>query len=282
MQQKTNLKIQPITKRGERALDIVYEEENKLAWYKMNAHPRPCFTAELIHNIYESFCDIKDGVFESVDYVVMASSVPKVFSLGGDLDLFKQLIKTQDKDALEKYAYASIKPLYMLHTGLSSNVTTISLVQGDALGAGFETALSTDVLIAERNSKMGFPEVLFNMFPGMGAYSFISRKVSASLAKKMILEGKLYSACELYDMGIVDILVGEGEGEQAVYDYIKRENRSKNTYESLKKVKKVCSTVTFEEIKEVTSIWIDANMHLSDKNLRMMERLVQRQSAKVN
>jgi DSF synthase len=52
---------------------------------------------------------------------------------------------------------------------LDRDVTTIALVQGDALGGGFETALSSNVLIAERSAKLGFPEILFNLFPGMGA-----------------------------------------------------------------------------------------------------------------
>ena len=49
---------------------------------------------------------------------------------------------------------------------------TIALVQGDALGGGFECALSFDVLIAERSAKMGLPEVLFNLFPGMELTAF--------------------------------------------------------------------------------------------------------------
>ena len=52
--------------------------------------------------------------------------------------------------------------------------TTISLVQGDALGGGFEAALCGDIIIAEKQARFGFPEVLFNLFPGMGAYNSCS------------------------------------------------------------------------------------------------------------
>jgi DSF synthase len=47
-------------------------------------------------------------------------------------------------------------------------VITASLVQGRALGSGFECALASDVIVAETGARMGFPEVLFNLFPGMG------------------------------------------------------------------------------------------------------------------
>ena len=64
-------------------------------------------------------------------------------------------------------------------------------------GGGFEHALTNDVIIAERGSRMGLPEVLFNMFPGMGAYSFLDRKIGQKLAEEVISSGKVYSAEEM-------------------------------------------------------------------------------------
>jgi DSF synthase len=98
----------------------------------------------------------------------------------------------------------------------------------------------------------------------------------------MILSGKLYSADEMYAMGLVDILVEDGEGERAVYQYIKRENRVKNGFQAFRKAKRCCDPVTYDELEKITNIWADAAMNLSDKDLRMMERLVKRQSAKVS
>ena len=108
-------------------------------------------------------------------------------------------------------------------------------MQGDALGGGFETALSSDILIAEQGTKMGFPEILFNLFPGMGAYALLSRKLDAKRAERIILSGKLYSAEELYDMGLVDVLVAPNAGEAAVQEYVKREERARNGYQALRK-----------------------------------------------
>lgn len=65
-----------------------------------------------------------------------------------------------------------------------TDLTTVSLIQGDALGGGFEASLSSNLIIAERGVKMGLPEVIFNLFPGMGAYSILSRKVGAATAEK--------------------------------------------------------------------------------------------------
>jgi DSF synthase len=56
-------------------------------------------------------------------------------------------------------------------------------------------------LIAEESSRMGFPEVLFNLFPGMGAYSFLQRKVGRRVTEELITSGNTYTARQLYDMG---------------------------------------------------------------------------------
>ena len=103
--------------------------------------------------------------------------MPGVFNLGGDLDLFKQLIEARDRAGLLRYGRACIDVLYRNYIGHDLPVTTISLVQGECLGGGFEAALSSDVIIAEKSARFGFPEILFNLFPGMGAYSFLDRQI---------------------------------------------------------------------------------------------------------
>jgi DSF synthase len=213
-------------------------------------------------------------------YIALASDVPGVFNLGGDLNLFRRLIQSKDRNGLLRYTTSCIKALHANICHLDQDITTISLVQGDALGGGFESALSSNVLIAERRAKMGMPEILFNLFPGMGAYSLLSRKVGIANAERMILSGKIYTADELYDMGVVDILAEDNHGERAVYDYIQKENRAKNGYRALRKVKDLCSPITYEELIKVGEIWVDAALRLEARDLRMMERLIGRQSAR--
>ena len=65
---------------------------------------------------------------------------------------------------------------------------------------------------------MGFPEVLFDLFPGMGAYSFLCRRVSPARAEKLMLDGSIYTSEQMLQMGIVDLVVPRGQGVQAVQD----------------------------------------------------------------
>ena len=263
-------------------LDVEYEQKAGIGWYSMHALPRPCFTLDLVGEI-QHWLESVDATIASNDvrYIVMGSSVPGVFNLGGDLNSFAKMARNKDRQGLLNYAIACIDALYLIHTGLGRKVTSISLVEGDALGGGLEVALSSDVLIAERGVKMGFPEILFNLFPGMGAYSFLSRKIGAAKAEQMILSGRIHTAEELYEMGLVDVLAEPGMGRQAVYEYISREDRAQNGFRAFRQAKQYCNPVSYEELLQITTTWAEAVLNISDRDLRMMERLVSRQSSKV-
>lgn len=261
-----------------------YDEKYKAGWYFMNAKPRTCFTDELLDKINEYQLSVKNEMKYSkqdkYDYLILASDVSGVFNLGGDLAVFFDLIKKRDGSALLDYAIKCINVLYQNITHLNCELTTIALVQGDALGGGFEAALSSNVIIAERGSKLGLPEVLFNLFPGMGAYSLLSRKVSSAKAEEIILSGKLYLAEELFELGIIDVLAEKGEGEKEVYRYIQSANRKSNSHRAIRKVKDICNPISYKELLDITKIWAESALQITDKDLRMMERLVMRQTAK--
>jgi DSF synthase len=267
-----------------RHLTTHYDEKYKVGWYFMHAAPRPCFNPHLLQDIDNWFSHVKhehdsEGGRE-YRYLVLASDIDGTFNLGGDLNLFRALIADGDYNGLLEYAKACINVLYQNIVHLERNLTTISLVQGDALGGGFEAALSSNVLIAERGSKMGVPEILFNLFPGMGAYSLLSRRVGTAKAEQMILGGELYSAEALYELGVVDILAEKGEGALALHNYIKRAEHAANGYRAMREVKDRCNSITYQELLDITKIWVEAALRLDKRDLRMMELLVKRQNSK--
>lgn len=259
-----------------------FDEQYKISWCYMKGEPRPCFTPTLLDNFKTYTQRIKSEMAESngekIDFVVVASDIDGIFNLGGDLNLFKSCIESNDRDALHAYAISCIDVLYENMTHLQQNLSTISLVQGNALGGGFEAALASNLLIAEKGVKLGFPEVLFNLFPGMGAYSLLSRKVGGRLAESIIMSGKLYTSDELFEMGIVDVLAEKGEGEMAVYNYVKSATRQANSYQAIRKVKDICNPVTYRELSDIVGVWVDAAFNLTAKDLKMMERLIKRQN----
>ncbi len=266
-------------------LTTYFDPHNRIAWGYMHASPRPCFTPTLLRELQAwgnaMVAQADDPESHDVKYFVLASKREEIFSLGGDLGLFMTCIAANDRDALLRYAISCIECSYAMHSHLNRpGVTSIALVQGQALGGGFESALSANVLVAERGAKMGLPEILFNLFPGMGAMTFLGRRVGHHLAEKIIRSGKLYPAEELYDMGVMDILAETGAGEAAVYEHVRREDKARNGILALRAAREVSQPVSFDELARITEIWVDAALRLEPRDLRMMERLVSRQDGK--
>lgn len=261
-------------------ISIVHDENHQIDWCYLQGDSRPCFTAIMLEEIQQYGNHLSLQTERNVRYMIQASRTPGIFSYGGDLSAFRALIEKQDKATLLSYARSCINALYGRVVHFNRGITSIALVQGDALGGGLECALACNVLIAERHVKMGLPEILFNLFPGMGAYSFLSRKIGPAKAERFILSGNLYSGEEMHEMGIVDILADDGQGEQAVYDYIRRENKFRNCYQSIREVKKYVDPIPYEELLHISEIWVDAALKLEGRDLRMMDRLVSRQTQK--
>lgn len=250
------------------------------------AHPsgyRACFTPQLLKEVREFQKRTADSLTlratnsdTRLAHIVLASDA-NVFNLGGDLDLFCRLIRAHNREHLLAYARQCVEGVHAFHVHLNRNAHSIALVQGDALGGGFEAALSCQTIIAESGVGMGFPEVLFDLFPGMGAYSFLCQRVSPKAAEEMMLNGTVYSSDELYKLGVVDVLVPRGEGVAAVHDRIRRNQRISHARSAMDRVREICRPISLHELMQVTEAWVDTAMQLGEKSLRTMERLVRAQ-----
>jgi DSF synthase len=260
---------------------VHHDTERRALWHYLNPAPRPVFTLTVLDEIRDAqervklHLDMCGREEPEIHYLVLASAVPGVYSLGGDLELFSSLIRDRDHDGLAAYGRLCVRCVYNNTTNVGNpQLTTISLVQGSALGGGFEAALSTNVLVAERSASFGLPEILFNLFPGMGAYSLLSRRLDMARAERFLTSGKQYSAAELYEMGIVDVLAEDGQGVHAVNAFIRKHSRSRNGLLAIREVRQRLAPITYQEMDDVVMIWVDAAMRLTERDLRTMERLV--------
>lgn len=242
---------------------------------------RPCFRTQLMEDMwgYLTSITLRDSQREpgKLRHLVLASEA-EAFNLGGDLELFSELIKSNNRQKLLEYARRCVDGVYHFHNGLGGDVRTIALVQGDALGGGLELALSCHTIVAEEGIGMGLPEVLFGLFPGMGAYSFLCKRVTPQLAEKIILDGTIYSSEEMYRMGVVDVLVPKGHGEAAVQELITKQQRSPHAYLALNAVRGISQPVGYNELMGITEVWVDTALALGEKSLKTMDRIVKAQT----
>jgi DSF synthase len=268
-------------------LDLRLDAHDEAIWCFMRPAGPPSFTPTLLgelisvrQTLQRMFANLPPGEAAPIKYFVGGSRIPGIYNLGGDLSFFIACIRARNLEALRNYVHDWVDVAYHMTVGFHLPLITIGLVQGDALGGGFEGALSFNVLVAEKSAKFGLP-VLFNLFPGMGAFSFLSRKLDAAHAQKMILSGRVYSATELYDMGLIDVLAEDGHGEEAVRDYIAQHRRRHTVHRCIRDVSMRVNPFSLEELLDIADIWAEHAMRLEESDLRNMERLASAQLRRI-
>lgn len=258
-------------------LEVTYEKETGAVWTFMKPRGRASYNPDLLEDfhawqrgIVAAFEDRPDDI----KYLLLGSRTPGIFNLGGDLNLFAERIRERDRAALVAYGESCVRILDRNMATLGLPMITIGLAQGDALGGGFESLLSFNLIIAEKQAKFGFPETLFGLFPGMGAYSLVSRRCGAAFAEEMMLSGKTYTADEMKDAGLIHMVVERGQGIEAAKDYMERNKRRHNGTRAIFQAGRAVNPVPLAEMDRVVQIWADACLHLTDRDLKVMQRLV--------
>ncbi|NNC60127.1 MAG: crotonase/enoyl-CoA hydratase family protein [Erythrobacter sp.] len=262
-------------------LDVLYESEHETLWTYMRPEGRPSFTPSMLsdfenwqHLIAENF-----GVGQvPLKFLVLGSRAPGVFCYGGDLALFRQLIIDNDREALVEYGHRCCAILQRNSHSLDIPMLTIGMVEGAALGGGFEALLSFDYLIAEKSATFGLPEIMFGLFPGMGAHALLYRKLGSAMAEQLIISNRTYSAEEMQEIGLVDEVVEDGTALEATRAFIRQSTRRHAGLVASRKAMKIAEAVSLEELNAITELWADTALQLSDKDLKLMDRLASAQS----
>lgn len=261
-------------------IDVRWDAELATLWAFMTPHERPNSNLGLIRDTmtWQRESGRIFGSDRDLKFMVLGSRFPGVFNLGGDLEMFAECIQRRDRATLLKYGVACCEIVDRIWHCNDMNIINIGLAQGDALGGGLEALMCFDVIIAERQARFGLPEVLFGLFPGMGAYSILSRRVGPVMARQMMTEGRIYTAQEMYDMGIVTQVVEAGEGEAATAQWIKDHSAHHAGYVGINRAGRRVNPLTLTELTDIVEIWTDAALTLSDRDLRMMRRLASAQA----
>jgi len=268
-----------------RQIDVEYDAETLTMYWWMKPTPRPCFNVDFLNEVeqFESRLQQHQGWMQyagrecKIENAVFGSRLDGVFNLGGDLSMFIQAILRKDRRTLTHYGELCVENMYRRVTGFGADIVTYSLVQGKAFGGGFECALASEVIIAEKSATMSFPEVLFNMFPGMGALSLLGRKIGLRKAEDIIMSGQVFTAKQMYDLGVVDELADDGNGLSVTRTMIKGRQRKRNSYRAMSAAKREFQPVSLAEMKSIVGVWVDAAMRLDTRDLRLMARLVRAQ-----
>ena len=266
-------------------LDVFYDEAHRALWTYMRPEGRPSFTPSMLGD-FELWQELIRSHFgpdrTPIDYLILGSRAPGVFCFGGDLELFRELIRNQDRSGLAAYGYRCVEILHRNINALDLPMLTVGLVQGQALGGGFEALLSFDIIIAERGSTFGLPEVMFGLFPGMGAHAILSRKLGTAMAMRMITRNETYTAEQMFELGVVTQLVEPGEGEAALRSYIAKSSRKHAGLVGAHRAMRTSAPIPIEELRTIVDHWAESALHLNETDLRMMHKLASAQTRLVD
>lgn len=241
--------------------------------------PIQCYSLAAMGELQQMLDDIAAAP-GLVRHFVMTSDVPRVFNFGGDLALFVLLVRAGDAESLKLYGRRCVDLVWWMENAARRGVHTTVLVQGDTLGGGLESVLPFHKVIFERSAQAGFPEVLFNLFPGMGAWNFTIRRAGFAAANEMILSGSLYTAEQLHQKGLVDAVAEDGEGEAMLEQVIMSvEPRLRGTLAALQAQRRA-APISYESLMTIVDQWAEAALTLTDRDLRLMERLARAQVKK--
>ena len=123
----------------------------------------------------------------------------KAFAAGADIKEMERLTHDQ-----------MVERSYTLHSAFTAIAQipkpVIAAITGYALGGGCELAMCADLRFAAENAKLGQPEILLGIIPGAGGTQRLTRLVGPSVAKDLVLSGRMISATEALDIGLVDRL----------------------------------------------------------------------------
>lgn len=262
-----------------KTIRLEWTSELRMLRVRTCVKPIQCYSLAAMGELQQMLSDItaNPGLLR---HFVMTSDVPRVFNFGGDLALFVLLVRAGDIESLKLYGQRCVDLVWWMENAANLGIHTVALSQGDTLGGGLESVLPFHKIIFEKSAQAGFPEVLFNLFPGMGAWDFTIRRAGFAVANEMILSGRLYSADELLYRRVIDVVCEDGEGEQAI-DRVLRDvdPRHRGTVAALR-AQKLAAPIQYENLMAIVEQWAESALGLTDRDLRLMERLARAQARK--
>jgi len=193
----------PVIKSSDWKMDYVtLEKEGNRAIITMN---RPedlnSLNEEVMVLLDEKFTDAEN---DSSIKTIFITGTGKAFVAGADIKFF---VKNMKNHSLEKIVAFTSYGQRVFEKIDKSKKKVVVLMNGMALGGGLELALCADVILSVPKAVMAFPETGIGIYPGLGGTQRTIPRVGKGLAKYLILTGKMLTAKEADEIGLIDAVI---------------------------------------------------------------------------
>jgi len=129
----------------------------------------------------------------------------KAFVAGADIKFFVNNIRKEKICDIESFTESGQKVFERID---NSKKKVIAVINGLALGGGLELALCADIILAVPKAQMAFPETGIGIYPGLGGTQRSAKRIGKGLSKYLIFTGKMLSAKDAEEIGLVDKVIG--------------------------------------------------------------------------
>lgn len=169
-----------------------FEVRNRVAFITLNRPGGNCINVQMVADLTDICDQLEDG--EDVSHIVFQGA-GGVFSKGVDFNDFHPS-KPMDIHGFNKWEKICrrLEKLPM---------TTVAMVDGPAIGGGFQLLLTCDLRLATERATFQLPEVHMGFLPGMATFR-LAKYIGLGRAKRMMLTAETISAQTALDLGIID------------------------------------------------------------------------------
>lgn len=217
---------------------------------------------------------ISEALNDKSSETIILSGNGKAFVAGADIKFFVQNIKSNSIDNIvtfTKFGHAVLNKID------ASNKKVVAALNGLALGGGLELALCADVIIAAQNAVMAFPETGIGIYPGLGGTQRSARRIGKGIAKYLIFTGRMISANEALEIGLVDAVISTEEMIELLDGKIAVESILKWKNESSEELKNIASFFENNSVENMlTGNFVKGN--LSGEQIEFVLKLIKRKA----
>jgi enoyl-CoA hydratase/3-hydroxyacyl-CoA dehydrogenase len=187
---------------GEQAETVKLETRGDVAIAWLANAPMNAISPDVIRDLGAVWTRVKAD--DGVGAMVIASSIPVVFSAGADIKAFTQMDEGAGEELLHT-AHALLRELG------ADSTATVAAVNSIAFGGGCELAMACDVRLGAEAAVFGQPEIKLGIVPGFGGTQRLPRLVGPNRALEMNLVGDAILAWQALEYGLVNRVVPDHE-----------------------------------------------------------------------
>jgi len=144
--------------------------------------------------------------------LILYSTLKAGFSAGADLRELYERSQGMEKSAAVRGVREFLERIHRVMNALdAAALTTIAAVHGVTFGGGFELALVSDIIIADRTARFCFPELRLGLIPGFGGIPRLKRDLGNAVVRDLLLTGRSFNVMKAQQIGLVSQIAAEGE-----------------------------------------------------------------------